>query len=207
MQAHAALVHEDEALAHLAQDIEVVALVRMQAQEHRPPFGAQAAEEVEHEADVAVLGVELRLVEEVHHGIGRLRGLQEKVGAGAPELPHLVGLVVVDGKAIALPRLDGVDVLAHAQHAARARQVGPGDELEQRGLAGAVRPHHAHDLRALHAEVGLEPEGGAPAPAVLLHHVFYVEDHQMPRSCSRKATSLARSAAGPWCTTLPLSMT
>ena len=44
-------------------------LVRVHAEEHQPSFAAQPAEEVEHEADVAVLGVELRLVEEVHERI------------------------------------------------------------------------------------------------------------------------------------------
>ena len=48
------------------QDVEVPALVRMQAQEHEPPVAPQPPEEIQHEADVAVLRVELRLVEEVH---------------------------------------------------------------------------------------------------------------------------------------------
>ena len=59
------LLHEDEALADLAQQLDVVRLVGMQADEHHPALVPQAAEEVEHEADVAVLRVELRLVEEV----------------------------------------------------------------------------------------------------------------------------------------------
>src|SRR3546814_1981845 len=42
-------LHEHEALADLAQDLEVEVLVRVQAQEHHAALGAQAAEEVEHE--------------------------------------------------------------------------------------------------------------------------------------------------------------
>lgn len=61
-----ALVHEEKAVATLAQDVQVVGLVRVQAQKHQPLLRAQGAEEVEHETDVAVLRVELRLVEEVH---------------------------------------------------------------------------------------------------------------------------------------------
>ena len=49
------LPHEDEALADLAQDLEVERLVRMHAQEHHVALLAQRAEEIEHEADVAVL--------------------------------------------------------------------------------------------------------------------------------------------------------
>ena len=42
---------------------------RVQAQHHQPALGAQLAEEIEHEADIAVLQVELRLVEQMHHRV------------------------------------------------------------------------------------------------------------------------------------------
>ena len=44
----------------------MVALVRVEADEHEASLGPEPAEEGEHEADVPVLGTELRLVEEVH---------------------------------------------------------------------------------------------------------------------------------------------
>jgi len=98
-------------------------LVRVQTEEDQPPLAAQLAEEIEHEADVAVLGVELRLVEQVHHRVVAARRLEQEIGLAAPEAPHLVGLVVVDGKPVALARLDVVDVLPRADHAPSARRV------------------------------------------------------------------------------------
>jgi hypothetical protein len=63
-----AAIDEDEALTGFAQDVELPLLVRMETQNDQSSIGMQAAEEVEHEADVAVLRVELRLVEQVHAG-------------------------------------------------------------------------------------------------------------------------------------------
>src|SRR5690606_36254176 len=56
-----ALVHEDEPPAQLLEDLDMVGLVRVEADEHHLALVAQAAEEIEHEADVAVLHAELRL--------------------------------------------------------------------------------------------------------------------------------------------------
>ena len=50
---------------HLGQDLQVVTRCRREAHEHQAALAAQLAEEVEHESDVAVLRVELRLVEQV----------------------------------------------------------------------------------------------------------------------------------------------
>src|SRR4051812_10301902 len=63
-----AAVDEQEASAHLAQDLEVERLVRVHAQEDDVAFVAQPPEEIQHEADVAVLDRELRLVEEMDEG-------------------------------------------------------------------------------------------------------------------------------------------
>src|SRR5690606_5044646 len=93
---HRSLLHEDEALADLLEDFEVETLVGVDAEEHQPSLRAQPAEEVEHEADIAVLRVELRLVEQVHDGIGAAGALQERVWHPGAEMPDLIGLVVVD---------------------------------------------------------------------------------------------------------------
>ena len=206
MQRHAAALDEDETLADLAQDVEMVALVRVQADEHRPAFGLQAAEKVEHEADVAVLGIELRLVEQVHHRIVAARGLEQEIGFAAPEAPYLVGLVVVDREAVALARLDAVDVLPHAHDAPRGGRVGAGYQFEQRRLPRAVRPEHADDLGLFEREARLQPERGAPTPAVLLHQVLDGEDHS-PSNLWRRGASSSSAAAAPACTMRPWSMT
>ena len=57
---------------------------------HQPALGAQLAEEIEHEADVAVLRVELRLVEQMHHrrtasATARARPTAPACGSGAPD--------------------------------------------------------------------------------------------------------------------------
>jgi hypothetical protein len=59
------LLHEDEALASLPEHVEMHGLVRVQAQQHRLAVVAQSSEEIKHEADVAVLRVELRPVEQM----------------------------------------------------------------------------------------------------------------------------------------------
>ena len=65
----------------------------------------------------------------------------------------------MDGEAVAL-------AIAHACMSCPAttmrpddRRVGAGDHLEQRGLAGAVRPHDADDLRLGERMVDVELEG------------------------------------------------
>ena len=164
-----AILDEDEALADLAQDIDVVALVRVQRDQHQPLLGAQAPEEPEHEADVAVLGAELRLVEEVDQRIGGAGALEHEVGPGAAKAADLVGLVVVDGEPVALVVAHAVDVLAGAVDGAGRRPVAAGDQLEQRGLARAVGPQHADDGRRVDPELGFERERrlGAPAGAAV----------------------------------------
>src|SRR3546814_14465830 len=87
-------LHEHEALADLAQDLEVEVLVRVQAQEHHAALGAQAAEEVEHEADIAVLGVELWFVEQVDQRVVAAGPVHQEGRPDAPEMPDLIGLVI-----------------------------------------------------------------------------------------------------------------
>src|SRR6185312_14343393 len=53
-----ATTDEQEPLADLAQNIELVGRGRMQADEHQASLTAQLAEEVQHETDIAVLRVE-----------------------------------------------------------------------------------------------------------------------------------------------------
>src|SRR5215213_2613663 len=155
----AAAVHEEEALGDLLQDLEVVARVRVQADEDELALGAQLAEKVEHEADVAVLGVELRLVEEVKHRLLRRRRREQRRGNVLREGAHLVGLVVVDREPVALAVLDPVDVGAGDEHAPGGRRVRAGDHLEQRRLAGPVRPDDADDAAVREGKVRLEREG------------------------------------------------
>ena len=63
MGGHLAAADEQEALAGLAQDVELEGRGRVQADQHQPALVPQPAKEIQHEADVAVLRVELRLVE------------------------------------------------------------------------------------------------------------------------------------------------
>jgi hypothetical protein len=85
-----------------------------------------------------------------------LRVRQHEVGFGLLERPHLVGLVVVDRQPVALARAHLVNVLAVDQHAARARQVAAGDQLEQRGLARAVGAHDTDHAGLVHLEIGVQ---------------------------------------------------
>jgi hypothetical protein len=64
---------------------------------------------------MAVLGVELRFVEETHLRIGAVCSLVRWPVLG--ETAHLVGLVVVDGEAAALAMADATDILPRDQHA------------------------------------------------------------------------------------------
>ena len=88
-----AVLDEDEALADLLEDLELEARGRVQADEDQPALGAQAAEEIEHEADVAVLRVELRLVEEVDQRIvaSRARSSRTTARGGGNAGPGRIG--------------------------------------------------------------------------------------------------------------------
>ena len=151
-----AAIDEDEALAGFAQDLELPGFVRMQAEKHEPSVVAQPAEEIQHEADVAVLRVELRLVEKMHLRRRAPRTLEQERGPGALERADLVRLVVVDGEAVAIAIPDAVNILSADAHLAGRRLVAAGDELEERRLAGAVRPQHADDRRRIDDEVGFQ---------------------------------------------------
>ena len=158
-----------KSLADLAQDIDVKALVRMQRDKHQPLLGAQAPEEAQHEADVAVLGTELRFVEEMDQRIVGAGALQHEVGSGAAEAADLIGLVVVDCEPVAFVVADAVNVLAGAIDAAGRRPVATGDQFEQRGLAGAIGPQYADDCRLVDRELRLKRERrfGSPASAAV----------------------------------------
>ncbi len=211
--AEAAAVDEDEAVAAFAQDLEVVGLVRMQAEKDQPIAAAQGAEEVEHEADVAVLRIELRLVEEMDQRVAPSRARHQRLRAAALERAHLVRLVVVDRQPVALAVAHRVDVLAIDQDAARARPVAAGDELEQRRLAGAVRPHDADDAGLVDAEVGgererhLRPQQTARVLPLEAIDVKERRRHHAPSSSARRAPSSRSVAAGPRWTTRPRSST
>ncbi len=95
---------EDEALADLGQDVDVHRLVGVQAHQHQVALVAQAAKELEHEADAAVLGVELRFVEQVHQGALAAGALHQEAGLEPAEIAYLVRLVVVHRQPVALGR-------------------------------------------------------------------------------------------------------
>jgi hypothetical protein len=150
----APVLDEDEALADLAEDVDVVGLVRVERYQHEPLRGAQAPEELQHEADVPVLGDELRLVEQVDERPVRGRALQQEVRPGSAEPPELIGLMMMDGEPVALVVAHAVDILTRAADPASGRAVAARDELEQRRLARAVRAEYAHDGRLLAAPRG-----------------------------------------------------
>ena len=85
---------------------------------------------------------------------------QQERRLGLAEAAHLVGLVVVDGETVALAVAHALHVLPAHHDPASRRHIGSGDHLEQRGLAGAVRPHDADNLRFLECMVDLELKGG-----------------------------------------------
>jgi hypothetical protein len=98
----------------------------------------------------------LRLVEEMYLGRGAARTFEQERGLGALECADLVGLVVVDGEAVAIAIPDAVNILSIDAHLAGRRLVAAGDELEQRRLAGTVRPQHPDDRRRVDDEVRFE---------------------------------------------------
>jgi hypothetical protein len=64
----------------------------------------------------------------------------------------------VNDQPIALAVFHPVDVLSATQNAATGRDIATGQELEQGRLAGAVRAHHADDLRREEREVRAQAE-------------------------------------------------
>src|SRR5688572_18796693 len=101
---------EHEALADVSQDVDVQGLVGMQAHEHQAATIAKAAEEVEHEADVAVLCIELWFVEQMNAGALGVCALLQESGLEASVVTHLVRLVVMHGQSVTLGRSHLVDV-------------------------------------------------------------------------------------------------
>src|SRR5690606_32879771 len=87
------------------------------------------------------------------------------------EAAHLVGLVVMDRQPVALVDLNTVYVPPRDDNSAFGWIIIAGDQLEERGLAGAVRSDHAHNARAGKFKIRREREGLAarhPAAAVYL---------------------------------------
>ena len=85
----------------------------------------------------------------------------------------------MDREAIALAVFDAMDVGAGDVDMARGRRVRAGHHLEQRGLAGAVRPDDADDRGLVDDEIGFKRERRAAhdaAPRVDLADV--IEDEQ-----------------------------
>ncbi len=66
---------------------------------------------------------------------------------------------------VALAIADAMDVAPFDQHAARARAVAAGDELEQRRLAGAIGTEQTDRARRVDGEIRFEAEGLAARPA------------------------------------------
>jgi hypothetical protein len=50
----------------------------VKANENEPALSAQFAEEIQHEADVAILGIELGLIEQMHERVSAVRPLQHE---------------------------------------------------------------------------------------------------------------------------------
>src|SRR5262245_41899823 len=211
---HASAADEPEPVANLAQDSELERGGLMQAHEHQALFASQLAEEIQHEADVSVLGIELRLVEKVDDWIGAARRFKQEWRPDLAEAAHLVGLMVVNGQPVALAVADAPDVLPGHHDAARGRRIRTRDHLEQRGLAGAVGSHDADDLRPLEGVIDLQLKGwGAveePA-AVDLAHLFQYEQrhthHGPPSSWRRRPGSPLSTAAWPAQATWPCART
>ena len=95
-------LHKDVAFTNVAHDIQVHRFIWMQAQKDQPSFRLQLGEKVEHETDIAVLGVELGLVEEMDHRIVDAGPLHQEVGFQGREMAHLIGLVIVNGEPVTL---------------------------------------------------------------------------------------------------------
>ena len=80
-------------------------------------------------------------------------------------------------------RSDASNIPAHEQNLAGARFKQPGEQIDQRGLSGAVGPHDRHQFAGMHAHVdlieraegavefadlaGLEQQGHATHPAIV----------------------------------------
>src|SRR5436190_6105911 len=147
----------------------------MQADEDQPAFASEPAEEIEHETDVAVLRVELRLVEQVHARIVAACVFEKQRWRTDTPLADLIRLVIVDRQPIALPRLDPVDVLTRAEHAPGIGNIAASDHFEQRRLAGAVRAENADNLGLGELQLDLERKRRLPseptAPVALVQPV------------------------------------
>ena len=62
----------------------------MHADEHEPSLGPEVPEEIEHEADIPILEIELGLIEEMNHRIVQAGRLQQEGGPDPAKMPHLV---------------------------------------------------------------------------------------------------------------------
>ena len=71
-------------------------------------------EKIQHKADVTVLGVELRLIEQMNHGVRGTGGFEHERRTRAGKMTHLVGLVVMNGQAIALTVFDLMNIMSQA---------------------------------------------------------------------------------------------
>ena len=121
----------------------------------------------------------------------------------------------MDGEAVALAIAHALDVLPGHQHAPAEGTLEPGDHLEQRGLAGAVGPHHADDLGRVEDAVDVEPEGRRAieqAAAVDLGDASRASSGAVahatpPSSCRLRPGSAASAAASPDHATWPCEST
>src|SRR5437867_2553972 len=80
-------------------------------------------------------------------------------------------------------------VFAPEADAPRVRREEPRDDVEEGGLAGAVRPDHREDLAGLDAEAHARQRGQRPEP---LGDVVDLEDHAVARSREKIRRSPSR---------------
>jgi len=212
---HLALMHEQEALARLREHFEMERLVRMDAQQDDVSFVAQAAEELQHEADVAILDRELRLVEQMDERPFALCPLEHPRHPRLAKRANLVGLMIMDRESVPLGITNTVNVTAAHEHTALARSITARDELEECRLARPVGPEHADGLCARDGEVGGERERGRArqaGPVVALDEAFDLQRRNAHRTSAspspRRAASSARKAgASPSWTIRPACIT
>ena len=163
------------------------ALIAVRQGRRRLVGPVEEAEELEAGARAPLAGVEDRAAAdqaEVAPGLelhGHPRVLEHRqLGEDAGDLEG-----ARDAAPAARGRGERGDVVAAEEHAARGRRQQPRDQVEERGLPGAVRPDDRAQLSGLDREAdavdGLQGAEGAPEPARLEHRSRH------PRTPSRRA--------------------
>ena len=128
----------------------------MQADKHESPIIVQFTKKIQHKTDVTVLGVELRLVEQMNQRIRGAGGLEHERRTCASEMTHLIGLMVMNGQAIAIAVFYLMDIMSQAKHLATVRAVASGDEFKKGRLTRAVRSHQPDNSRRCNGKIGFQ---------------------------------------------------